>query len=306
MGWGGLILNTDSLPKDRSKAMLLLAFTATLWSVGGLLIKLVDAGPLAISGARAAITSIMLLAYLKKPKFNWSLPQIGAALSCTATALLFVSATKMTTAANAIMLQSSAPIYVAFLGAWILKEKVTKYDWLTVVVVMAGMGLFFIDNMNAEGLLGIIFAILSGISYAFFTIFMRMQKEGSPLESALLGNILTSIIGLPFLLKSTPNTSGWIYLLILGIFQLGIPYIFYSAAIKKVTALEAVLIAIIEPILNPVWVFLILGEVPGLSALVGGAIVLVAVTLKCVFTVVPLDALLGKDKGQVSEKAPEE
>jgi drug/metabolite transporter (DMT)-like permease len=192
------------------------------------------------------------------------------------------------------------------LGAWLLKEKVTKYDWLTVAVVMGGMGLFFIDNLNAEGMLGIICAVLSGISYAFFTVFMRMQKEGSPLESALLGNILTSIIGLPFLFQSTPNATGWIYLLILGIFQLGIPYIFYSAAIKKVTALEAVLIAIIEPILNPVWVFLILGEVPGLSALAGGAIVLVAVTLKCVFTVVPLDALLGRNKGQVSEKAPEE
>ncbi|MGE5677903.1 MAG: DMT family transporter [Pseudomonadota bacterium] len=300
------MLNSESLPKDRSKAMLLLAFTATLWSVGGLLIKLVDAGPLAISGARAVITSVMLLAYLRKPKFNWSFPQIGAAVSCSATAILFVSATKLTTAANAILLQSTAPIYVAFLGAWLLKEKVTKYDWLTVAVVMGGMGLFFIDNLNAQGLLGIVCAVLSGISYAFFTIFMRMQKEGSPLESALLGNILTSIIGLPFLFQSTPSASGWIYLLILGIFQLGIPYIFYSAAIKKVTALEAVLIAIVEPILNPVWVFLILGEVPGLSALAGGAIVLAAVTLKCVFTVVPLNVMLGRDKGQMSDKAPEE
>lgn len=299
-------MNSELLPKERSKAMLLLAFTATLWSIGGLLIKLVDASPLAISGARAAITSVMLLAYLRKPKFNWSLPQLGAAVSCSATAILFVSATKLTTAANAILLQSTAPIYVAFLGAWLLKEKVTKYDWLTVAVVMGGMGLFFVDNLNADGLLGILCAVLSGVSYAFFTIFMRMQKDGSPLESALLGNILTAVIGLPFLIRSTPNASGWIYLLILGIFQLGIPYVFYSAAIKKATALEAVLIAIIEPILNPVWVFLILGEVPGLSALIGGAIVLAAVTLKCVFTVIPLNVILGREKEQTAEKNPEE
>jgi drug/metabolite transporter (DMT)-like permease len=290
--------------------MLLLAATAALWSIGGLLIKLVDASPLAISGARAAITSVVLLAYLRKPKFNWSGPQIGAALSCTATAILFVTATKTTTAANAILLQSTAPIYVAVLGAWLLKEKVTRYDWLTVVIVMGGMGLFFIDNLSIEGLWGNICAALSGISFALFTIFMRMQKNGSPMESILLGNLFTAIIGLPFLYKSTPSPSGWIYLLILGVFQLGVPYIFYTAAIKNATALEAVLIPVIEPILNPVWVFLILGEIPGPSALIGGAIVLISITLKCVLTIVPLKTILGS-KGQapeayVPEKSPKE
>jgi drug/metabolite transporter (DMT)-like permease len=192
------------------------------------------------------------------------------------------------------------------LGAWLLKEKVTRYDWLTVAVVMGGMGLFFIDNLSTEGLLGNVCAVLSGISYAFFTIFMRMQKNGSPFESALLGNIITAIIGLPFLCRSTPSSSGWLYLLILGVFQLGIPYVFYSTAIKNATALEAVLIAVIEPILNPIWVFLILGEIPGLSALIGGVIVLASVTLKCVFTVMPLKTILGNKKGQAIEKAPEE
>jgi len=286
--------------------MLLLAATAALWSIGGLLIKLIDASPMAIAGARSSITAAVLLVYLRKPKFNWSVPQLGAALSCTATAILFVTATKTTTAANAILLQATAPIYVAVLGAWLLKEKATGYDWLTVIVVMGGMGLFFIDNLSIEGLLGNICAALSGITFALFTIFMRMQKNGSPMESILLGNIFTAIIGLPFMYQSAPSPSGWIYLLILGVFQLGIPYIFYAAAIKNATALEAVLIPVIEPILNPVWVFLILGEIPGSLALIGGAIVLISITLKCVFAIVPLKTILDSIKGKGTEESLEE
>ncbi len=291
-------MSTAPLSKERSRAMLLLAATAAMWSIGGLLIKLVDASPLAIAGARAAITSVVLLLYLRKPKFNWSLPQVGAAITSSATSILFVTATKTTTAANAILLQSTAPIYVAILGLWLLKEKTTKYDWLTVAVVMGGMGLFFVENLSTEGLLGNFFAVLSGITYAFFVIFMRMQKNGSPLESTLLGNIITTIVGLPFLCRSVPSASGWLFLLILGVFQLGIPYIFYSAAIKKATALEAVLISIVEPILNPVLVFLMLGEAPGLPALIGGAIVLISITLKCVITIMPLKTESENGEGQ--------
>lgn len=295
-------MSTAPLSKERSKAMLMLAATAAMWSIGGLLIKLVDASPLAIAGARSAITSIVLLIYLRKPNFNWSLPQVGAAIFLSVTSILFVTATKTTTAANAILLQSTAPIYVAVLGSWLLKEKTTKYDWLTVAVVMGGMGLFFVGSLSTKGLWGNFCAVLSGITYSFFVIFMRMQKDGSPTESILLGNIITAIVGLPFLCRSAPSTSGWLYLLILGVFQLGIPYIVYSAAIKKATALEAVLIAIVEPILNPVLVFLVLGEVPGLYAVLGGAIVLVSITLKCVFTILPLKIVTENKEEQSAEE----
>jgi drug/metabolite transporter (DMT)-like permease len=291
-------VSTAPLSKERSKAMLMLAATAAMWSIGGLLIKLVDASPLAIAGARAAIASIVLLIYLRKPKFNWSFPQVGAAVTSSATSILFVTATKTTTAANAILLQSTAPIYVAILGLWLLKEKTTKYDWLTVAVVMGGMGLFFVEGLSTKGLWGNLCAVMSGITYALFVIFMRMQKDGSPLESTLLANIITAIIGLPFLCRSVPSTSGWLFLLILGVLQLGIPYIFYSAAIKKATALEAVLISIVEPILNPVLVFLVLGEAPGIYALLGGAIVLVSITLKCVLTIMPLKIVTENEEEQ--------
>ncbi|MCX7773089.1 MAG: DMT family transporter [Clostridia bacterium] len=267
---------------QRRTALLLLVLTATLWSLGGLLIKSVNAHPLAIAGTRSAISAVVIFLYVKKPKFTWSFAQIAAALSYALTVILFVAANKLTTAANAILIQYSAPLYVALMGAWLLKEKPKLIDWATIGVVMGGMVLFFIDKLDVSGIWGNILAALSGLTFGLFAVFMRMQKDGSPVESVLLGNIMTAIIGLPFLSVALPNTTGWLCLGILGVVQLGIPYILYSIAIKQATALEASLIPVIEPILNPIWVFLLLGETPGALALAGGIIVLIAVTVRCV------------------------
>ncbi len=281
-------METNISQSDKhGKALVLLAITAVMWSFGGLFIKLINAHPLAIAGVRSTIAALVLLLVMKKPRITWSFKQLGAALSCSATAILFVSANKTTTAANAILLQFTAPIYVALLGRWFLKEKVKLSDWVTIFFVLGGMGLFFVDKLSTKGLLGNILAAASGISFAFFTIFMRMQKDGSPLESVLLGNILTAMIGLPFLFVSRPDASGWLNLVILGVIQLGIPYVIYSKAIKNASALEAILIPVLEPLLNPVWVFLTLHEAPGMWSLVGGLIVLTAVTVRCVMTILP-------------------
>jgi drug/metabolite transporter (DMT)-like permease len=260
--------------KERTQALFLMAVTATLWSLGGILIKSVNTNPMAIAGVRSAIASIVILIAIRKPKFTFSPTQIGATLSYTATVFLFVIATKTTTAANAILLQFTAPIYVAILGAWILKEKTRLIDWIVIVVVLCGMILFFVDNLSTEGMVGNILAALSGISFALFFIFTRMQKNESSMESILLGNILTAIIGLPFLIGATPDTTGWLCLTVLGIVQLGLPYILYSIAIKHATALEAILTTAIEPILNPIWVLIFIGEKPSHWAIIGGIIVI--------------------------------
>ncbi len=271
--------------KERPKAILYLAITAALWSIGGLLIKSVNSNPLAIAGVRSGISAIILLLATGKPKFNWSFPQIGAAICYSATVLLFVAANKNTTAANAILIQYTAPVYVALLGAWLLKEKVRLLDWFTIVLAIGGMLLFFLDDISMEGMFGNILAAVSGLAFAMFTIFMRMQKDGSPIESVLLGNILTAVIGVPFLFRNVPDGKGWLCLAVLGVVQLGLPYILYSKAIKHVTALEATLIPIIEPILNPVWVFLALGETPGKWAVIGGIVVIVVVTGRCLISI---------------------
>lgn len=247
-----------------------------------MLIKSVDAHPLAIAGVRSAIASILFLVLLGKPKITRSPSQMAAAVAYAGTVIFFVLATKTTTAANAIFLQYTAPIYVALLSSWLLKEKTRVIDWITVFIVLVGMVLFFLDNLSISGLLGNIFGVVSGICFALQTLFLRMQKDGSPWESIFIGNILTAIIGLPFLTSAWPSTVDWIELLILGVVQLGIPYILYTIAIKHTTALEAILIPVIEPILNPLWVAFFLGEKPGFWAIIGGMIVLSAITIRCI------------------------
>jgi len=220
----------------------LLFVTAVLWSLGGVLIKSVAWHPLAIAGARSAIASLVILLYLGKPEISWSWPQIAGALAYAGTVILFVTATKLTTAANAILLQYGAPIYVVFLGKWFLNEEASREDWWAVVAVLGGMVLFFFDQLQWGSLLGNIIAVLSGWSFAFLIIFMRMQKDSSPLESVLIGNIFAALIGLPFMFEYLPPPGVWVNLIFLGTVQLGLSYILYSIAIKGVTALEASLI----------------------------------------------------------------
>ena len=269
---------------ERYKAIGFLIVTAILWSSGGLLIKWVSWNPIAIAGARSAIAVLVLLAVLRRPHLTWSFAQIGGAIAYAASVILFVSATKLTTAANAILLQYTAPIYIALFGAWFLGERATRLDWITIFVVIGGMVLFFLDDLTTGGFWGNVCAISSGVTFASFILFMRKQKSDSPLESVLLGNILTALIGFPFMFEAMPSASSWVGLMLSGVLQLGLSHVLYATAIKHVTALEAILISVIEPILNPVWVLLIMGETPGPWALLGGFIVLVSVTIRYVVT----------------------
>lgn len=289
-----IYVSGNTQKSERKAAILLLIATAVLWSLGGMMIKLVDWNPLAIAGMRSAIALLLMIAVYRKFPVRWSLPQLGGAVAYTVTVILFVSANKLTTASNAILLQYASPVYVALLGSWLLKEKVTKRDWITIAFVLSGMFLFFFDGLSPRGLLGSILAILSGVSFAFLIVFMRMQKDGSPVESAMLGNLFTAIAGIPFMFSSMPSGKSWLGLILLGVFQLGLSYILYSIAIKNVTALEGILIPVIEPLLNPIWVMIAIGEVPGRWSLAGGAVVLSAVLIRCIL---PLKALK-------KEKAP--
>ncbi len=268
------------LTVNRRRAILFLVAAAVLWSTGGLLIKIIDWHPLAIAGGRSAVAAVAILIITRRrPFLTWSFPQVGGALCYAGTVALFVAATKLTTAANAILLQYTAPIYIALFGYRFLKERTTRFDWLIVTATLGGMCLFFLDDLAAGGAWGNCLAILSGISFAGLILCMRKQKDGSPLETVILGNIFTVLICLPFILSSTPpGPAGWFALLLLGFFQLGLSYVLYAAAVKSVTALEAVLVPVIEPLLNPVWVFLFLGEIPGPWAILGGAMVIGSIT----------------------------
>ena len=260
--------------------MIILIITAVLWSSGGLLIKLVSLNPMAIAGMRSFITSLFLLIILRKPRLTWSVPQLGGAVSLALTMICFVLANKMTTAANAVLLQYTAPVFVALLGIWILKETVKLFDWAIIMLVMAGMICFFFDKLTLGGYYGNMVAILSGISYAFLFICMRQQKDESTLETILMGNVLTAFIGMLFIPSFSLSSFNVLIIVILGIFQLGLPYILYAIAIKRVSAIDAILILTLEPILNPIWVFFVIGETPGFWSIAGGLIVVVSITIR--------------------------
>lgn len=264
--------------RQRASAVWLLLLAAVLWSSGGLLIKCVTWPPLAIAGARSAVAASVIAWAFRGERIRWSGTMLVGACAYAGIVLLFVFANKLTTAANAIFLQYTAPIYVALLGGWLLGEKTTRSDWLTIAVVFFGMGLFFIDKLTAGGLAGNCLAIVSGISFAVFVICMRKQPDGQSFASVLVGNIITCFIGLPFVIAQPVDISNWGIVVLLGIFQLGIPYALYTKAIEQVSALEAIMIPVIEPVLNPIWVFLLLGENPGMWSILGGAVILTAIT----------------------------
>lgn len=256
---------------------ILLLLAALLWSLGGVLIKSIDWHPMAIAAGRSAIAVPVMLAFVGKPQFTFSPAQLGGAIAYAATVALFVFATRMTTAANAIFLQYTAPIYVAIIGRWYLGERALRIDWIVIVTALAGIALFFVDRLSASGFWGNIIALGSGFSFAGMALFLRKEKAASPATSIILGNIIVAVIGLPFMLQSQMGPGSAWRLAVLGVLQLGLPYVLYAAAIKHVTALEASLIPLLEPILNPTWVMLALGERPGQWAIVGGALVVAAV-----------------------------
>lgn len=269
-----------------SRSVLLLVIAALCWSLGGLLIKYVTWSPLAVAGGRGFIAAVFLLLTNRGLRFHFSRDQVIGAIGYAACTVTFCTATKLTTAANAILLQYTAPVWVALFGAWFLGERATRADWATIVAVLLGMGLFFADSLELSHVAGNLIAVLSGVCFAGMTMALRRQKNSSATESIILGNLLAFAIGLWWIVRSPMlPADGWAALLTLGVVQLGVSYWLYARAIKHVTALEAVLIPVIEPILNPVWVLLWSGERPSAWALVGGVIVLGAVTLRAAVSV---------------------
>lgn len=263
-----------------SRSVGLLLAAALCWSLAGVLFKWVDWPPLAAAGGRGLIAAVFLLiAVGRSVRFTWSPLQLGTALAYASCTVLFAVANKLTTAANAILLQYTAPAWIALLGYWLLGERATRADWLTIAAVFAGMGVFLYDGLRLDDLAGMLVAIASGLAFAVLVMLLRKQKDGSPIESVILGNALGFLIGLPWIWSAPPLSGPSLAaLLTLGIVQLGMAYLLYARAIKHVTALEAVLIPVIEPILNPVWVMLLVGEKPTALSLVGGLLVVSAVT----------------------------
>lgn len=265
---------------DRKKGIILLLVTATFWSFGGVLMKLVTWNGFAISGLRAIIAAMVIFPFIKKLEFKFTKGRILSILAYTGATTIYAVANKHTTAANAILLQYTAPIYAAILGHFFLKEKIHKRDIVAIVIILLGMILFVKDGLASGNLFGDFLALLSGISFAGVSVTLRLEKDNDPMQSVFWGNIVGFLIAIPFMRNLEITQSNIIGILALGIFQLGTAYVLYVKGIKYVTALEGVLIPMLEPILNPIWVMIFVGEKPGKFAIIGGIIIIVGVLLR--------------------------
>jgi drug/metabolite transporter (DMT)-like permease len=267
---------------SRRQAIALLLLTALLWSTGGLFVKLLHGHPFSIFSARGIVASVVFLIWLRRvPLRITPFLAVGAA-GYMGAQFLFILSTRLTTAANAIFLQYTAPIYVLIFGVWFLGERPRRIDWITMFVIFAGMMLFFREDLTFEGLYGNLAAILSGVALAVMIVCTRAQKNSHPAQIFLIGSCLGGLIGLPSLLQETWSLTDIAIIAYLGIFQTGLAAALYSIAIRQVPALESNLILMLEPVLNPLWVFLVIGESPAPLAFLGGTVVLGAIAARAI------------------------
>ena len=266
---------------EHHKGILSVLAAALLWSTGGLLIKLITFNAMQISFFRCFIAAIVFAMVFKREILAVNLFTFVNALFYAAVLIFFVLATKKTTAANAIFLQSTAPIYVLIFEPIISKTSYERINIITIVVCFLGMLLFFTGKLSPGDLLGNIYALLAGLAFAAFFLGMRKNKHEFHYNSIFYGNLLVAVICLPFVtsLHSISFSNLWM-VTFLGVFQIALAYTFFSKGLKRILAIEASLISLAEPVLNPVWVFIGYGEVPSAMAIVGGIIIISAITLR--------------------------
>ncbi len=273
--------------KSTTKGTIAMIATALLWSIGGIFIKLVPWNPLAIAGLRGVLGGLVMYAYLRtqgiKPVFNKDTVKIAVALAGVCST--FVAANKLTTSANAIVIQYCAPVYVLLYIAFVQKKKLRPFDIAVVPVTILGVSLCFVGQIGKGHVAGDIVAVISGLFFAAMFITSENVSQQTRASGIMQGQFLTALIGLPVLFATRPafTTQAVVGILILGIFQIGLAYVLYSIAVKNAPLLTCSLLAVLEPLLNPVWVFLFAGENPGSWSIVGGVVVVVAITLWSIY-----------------------
>ncbi|MGD0015527.1 MAG: DMT family transporter, partial [Bryobacteraceae bacterium] len=279
------------LPPMPGRAMnrLLVLAAALLFSTGGAAIKATLFGPWQVAGFRSAVATLSVFALVAGARRGWSWRVLPAAAAYASTLILFVMATKLTTAANAIFLQSTAPVYVLLAGPLLLGERVRRSDLAFAAVVAFGLALFFVSREGAvatapDPLRGNVCALLSGVAWAATLIALRWLGKRSGGEGALAtivaGNALAFAVCLPMALPVTSaRATDLLVIAYLGLFQIGLAYYCLTRAIRHVPAFETSTLLLAEPVLNPVWAWLIHGERPAAWALAGGAVILSATAL---------------------------
>ncbi len=276
---------TSRIPLHR-KGLVYISFTALLWSSSGLFIKILPFDAFHISFYRSGIAAVTVFVIsamrTKSIKLQADLLTNLAAVFFAGILIFFVLATKMTTAANAIFLQFTAPIYLLVLEPLFLKTRFDRRSLLTIVVCIAGMVLFFFGRLEIGNIYGNVIAIISGMCFACFTLILRKKKSSgsgeNTLNTIIIGNAIVAVIAFFVIFPDFAlSTTEFIILLYMGIFQIGVSYVIFNEGVKYVSATESMIIAMMEAIFNPIWVFLGIGEKPSIYAIIGAILILSAI-----------------------------
>ena len=281
------------MPRTLSSARLQILGAAALFSTGGAAIKVAAFSAPQVSALRSGIAAIALVMWLRG-RLQWSGTAVLVGAVYAATLTLFVAATKLTTAANAIFLQSTAPLYLLLLAPAVLRERVHRRDAAYMIAVAAGLLLCFFGQRVATATApdpraGNLLAVGCGVAWALTLLGFRWTervhaRRGVSLTAVVAGNGIAFLVALPYAWPF-PSTGlvEWGTVLYLGIFQIGLAYVFVTSAMRHLPALDASLLLLLEPVLNPVWAWAIRGEEPGSWALLGGGVILGATAIKSVF-----------------------
>ena len=273
--------------KKENLAIIEMLICATLWSIAGIFMKLLPWNGFAVAGLRSLIAGLTIAAYIlikgMRIIINRRTLITGVFTACVYTC--FAVANKLTTAANAIVLQFTSPVFIVIFSALILKKRIRRSGALVVSFTLLGIALFFFDQLRPGYILGNFVAIAAGMFMAGMFMAVGELEGEQRFSGILIGQTLTFLVGLPFVIATRPEFTAvtTLSILILGVFQLGISYILYVESSKYCPPLACCLLGAAEPLLNPVWVLIFDGERPGVFALIGGVIVVVSITLWCVF-----------------------
>ena len=274
-------MNKEPLNKSSLLGTIYVLLSAICFSTGGVLIKSIPWNSFSISLARSVLSLIVIILYQKSQgrKFVFNKMVLFGAMCNCIMAVTFVMATKMTTAANAIVLQFTEPVFLILIVWLVYKQKPKKDAVLTCLLVLLGIVCFFFESLSAGGMAGNLLAILSGFSYA--GVFLIKKFPGGDFESSLIvSHVISILIGIPFFMKETVFTpTVWVYVVALGIVQFGLSYIFLSKGLDRVSPVTASLTSTIEPILNPVLVAIFCGETIGSLSIVGAVLVIGSATV---------------------------
>jgi DME family drug/metabolite transporter len=275
-------------PPTRAVDRLMVLSAALLFSTGGAAVKMTSLTGWQVASLRSAIAALALLVFMPALWRQWSLRSVLVGCAYAATMISFVFANKMTTAANAVFLQSTAPLYVLFMGPLFLHERIRHRQILFMAVLMAGMSMILAGGQSTfatapDPLRGNLVGLATGIFWALTIIGLRWLGRDRPgtnpgaAAAVVGGNMIAFLVTIPMALPlAHATTVDWAAVAFLGIFQIALAYVFLVRGVRRVSALEVSLLVLLEPVLGPVWAWMVHGERPATPALFGGAMIVIA------------------------------